>query len=264
MPVGRHVPLWYKQKGLDIMSDTPAPRKVSPETPFEIRDMRDSPFFWIDNRLYDDYAAAIGLEGLGLYAALARYANNKTGQCWPSFATLATAFGCTPKTIASHLHRLEEFQLVRIAMRPGQSPLISLLKVPPRHPRKNDGGSHTPEEPPPPDVKNTPPAPVKRAREQSEENKTQEQNPIFSSSFSTKKKEEEKALSPYELPPASREAQCQSNHEGIGSLLATLWPEERGSRQAGAVSAAGCLHEHLNDLGACNDCGEILVSAAAD
>jgi hypothetical protein len=40
-------------------------------------------FFSIDNDIIDVHAKTIGAIGIAVYAVLARYANRRTGECWP-------------------------------------------------------------------------------------------------------------------------------------------------------------------------------------
>jgi DNA-binding transcriptional ArsR family regulator len=51
------------------------------------------------------------------YAALADYANNQTGLCWPRMDTLARTLKRTPRTIQSHLHILKERGLIEFVER---------------------------------------------------------------------------------------------------------------------------------------------------
>jgi len=51
------------------------------------------------------------------YAALADYANNQTGECWPRMDTLARTLGRTTRTIQSHLHLLKERGLIEFVER---------------------------------------------------------------------------------------------------------------------------------------------------
>src|SRR6185369_13852770 len=55
--------------------------------------------------------------GVGLYTALARYANRKTGECWPSIRRLATQFDCARSTIKIYLRKLVEVGLITITPR---------------------------------------------------------------------------------------------------------------------------------------------------
>lgn len=43
----------------------------------EVRDIRDSDWYWISRRVFEDYAPKIGPIGLALYNAYASYARDK-------------------------------------------------------------------------------------------------------------------------------------------------------------------------------------------
>ncbi len=47
----------------------------------------------IDNSIIDDCAAQIGIYGLGIYVAIKRHLNQKTGDCYPSYQTIARKLG---------------------------------------------------------------------------------------------------------------------------------------------------------------------------
>jgi hypothetical protein len=44
-----------------------------------------TPHVRIDNSIIDDLAAQIGIYGLGIYVAIKRHLNQKTGDCFPSY-----------------------------------------------------------------------------------------------------------------------------------------------------------------------------------
>jgi len=56
-------------------------------------------------------------EAIPTYAALADYANNKTGLCWPKMETLAKTLGRSVRTIQRHLHLLRECGLIEFVER---------------------------------------------------------------------------------------------------------------------------------------------------
>jgi DNA-binding transcriptional ArsR family regulator len=56
-------------------------------------------------------------EALPTYCALADYANNKTGLCWPKMETLAKTLGRSVRTIQRHLHLLKECGLIEFVQR---------------------------------------------------------------------------------------------------------------------------------------------------
>jgi hypothetical protein len=56
-------------------------------------------------------------EAIGTYTALADYANNKTGLCWPKMETLAATLNRSVRTIQRHLHLLRELGLIEFVTR---------------------------------------------------------------------------------------------------------------------------------------------------
>jgi len=56
-------------------------------------------------------------EAIPTYAALADYANNKTGLCWPKMETLAKTLGRSIRTVQRHLHVLKECGLIEFVER---------------------------------------------------------------------------------------------------------------------------------------------------
>jgi len=74
-------------------------------------------YFSLDNDLVDHHAKTIGIIGVGLYTALARYANRKTGECWPSIGRLAHLLDCARSTIKLYLRKLEACGLITITRR---------------------------------------------------------------------------------------------------------------------------------------------------
>jgi len=108
----------------------------------QIRSHRRAQWFWIDNDVIDVHAQALGPIGVALYAALARYTNHKTGQCYPSLVLLSTKLGMTHLTARRYLHRLVERRLITVEPRPGHSALITLLDMPETDaPRQETTGS---------------------------------------------------------------------------------------------------------------------------
>ena len=74
-------------------------------------------FFSIDNDLIDVHAKTIGAIGVAIYATLARYANRKTGECWPAIGRLAQTLQLARSTIKVYLRKLEEAGLIAIRER---------------------------------------------------------------------------------------------------------------------------------------------------
>lgn len=84
-------------------------------------------YFSLDNDVIDHHAKTIGIIGVGLYTALARYANRKTGACWPSIGRLANLLDCARSTIKIYLRKLVE---------------VGLITITPRHDEAGDATSH--------------------------------------------------------------------------------------------------------------------------
>lgn len=61
--------------------------------------------------------AGVPTEVIPTYCALADYANNKSGVCWPRMETLARRLSRSPRTIQRHLHLLKEKGLVEFVKR---------------------------------------------------------------------------------------------------------------------------------------------------
>jgi len=74
-------------------------------------------FFSLDNDIIDVHAKTIGALGLAIYTTLARYANRKTGQCWPSIERLARTLDLARSTVKVYLRKLEDAGLVDIQER---------------------------------------------------------------------------------------------------------------------------------------------------
>lgn len=74
-------------------------------------------FFSIDNDIIDIHAKSIGAIGVGLYAALCRFANRRTGACWPSIGRLASLLDLARSTVKVYLRKLEHAGLIEIRER---------------------------------------------------------------------------------------------------------------------------------------------------
>jgi Helix-turn-helix domain len=69
--------------------------------------------FRLDNIIIDTYAAEMGAIGVAIYAVLQRYADRRTGQCWPSVATIAKLLDLSKNCVKKYLHRLVRLGLLR-------------------------------------------------------------------------------------------------------------------------------------------------------
>jgi DNA-binding MarR family transcriptional regulator len=93
-------------------------------------------YFGIPNDIIDKHGRTIGAIGVGVYAALARFADAKTGECWPAIARLERVLGLARSTVKIYLRKLEAAGLIEIEERwaePGDrtSNLYTLLDCTP-------------------------------------------------------------------------------------------------------------------------------------
>lgn len=73
--------------------------------------------FRVDNCIIDTYATEMGAIGVAIYAVLQRYADRRTGQCWPSVATIARLLDLSKNCVKKYLHRLVRLGLLTSAPR---------------------------------------------------------------------------------------------------------------------------------------------------
>ena len=73
--------------------------------------------FLIDNVLVDEYAEKIGAIGIAVYNVLSRYADRKTGVCFPCIGTIAKKLKLARTTVKKYLKILYKFDLITILHR---------------------------------------------------------------------------------------------------------------------------------------------------
>ena len=71
-----------------------------------------TPHTRIDNAVIDDLAAHIGIYGLGIYVAIKRHLNQKTGECFPSYQTIAKKLRIDRGTVIRYVKKLKAFNLL--------------------------------------------------------------------------------------------------------------------------------------------------------
>ena len=71
-----------------------------------------TPHTRIDNSIIDDLAAQIGIYGLGIYVAIKRHLNQKTGDCFPSYQTIAKKLRIDRGTVIRYVKKLKAFNLL--------------------------------------------------------------------------------------------------------------------------------------------------------
>ena len=71
-----------------------------------------APHTRIDNSIIDELASQIGIYGLGIYVAIKRHLNQKTGECFPSYKTIARKLGVDRGTVIRYVKKLKAFSLL--------------------------------------------------------------------------------------------------------------------------------------------------------
>jgi hypothetical protein len=71
-----------------------------------------APHTRVDNDIIDKCAATIGIYGLGIYLAIKRHLNQKTGDCFPSYKTIARKLGIDRGTVIRYVKKLKAVGLV--------------------------------------------------------------------------------------------------------------------------------------------------------
>jgi hypothetical protein len=71
-----------------------------------------TPHTRIDNAIIDNVAAQIGIYGLGIYVAIKRHLNQKTGDCFPSYQTIAKKLHIDRGTVIRYVKKLKAFNLL--------------------------------------------------------------------------------------------------------------------------------------------------------
>ena len=94
----------------------------------EVRSIKNSDWYWISRKIFDDYAFKIGAIGLALYNAYASYARGK-GKAFPSQKKLAEKLGVSVKTVIKYNKILQANNLIKIERRRGRTNLVTLLKI---------------------------------------------------------------------------------------------------------------------------------------
>ena len=94
------------------------------------------------------YGSEIGAYGIALYTILATYADNETGESWPSKGTLAEVAGMSENTVRKYLAQLESLGIISISSRfrpdGGRTSDLITLNPPPFEqdpPSSADGGA---------------------------------------------------------------------------------------------------------------------------
>jgi GntR family transcriptional regulator len=71
-----------------------------------------TPHTRIDNSIIDNLPAQIGIYGLGIYVAIKRYLNTKTGDCYPSYKTIAKKLHIDRGTVIRYVKKMKELKII--------------------------------------------------------------------------------------------------------------------------------------------------------
>jgi hypothetical protein len=71
-----------------------------------------TPHTRIDNSIIDNLVSQIGIYGLGIYVAIKRHLNQKTGECFPSYQTIAKKLHIDRGTVIRYVKKLKAFNLI--------------------------------------------------------------------------------------------------------------------------------------------------------
>ena len=80
----------------------------------EIRDIRETEWFWLDNEYLNGYARYLNISSTAVYISLCRHADNKGQDCFPSMKLIAEELGISTKTVERATKELEEWGIISI------------------------------------------------------------------------------------------------------------------------------------------------------
>src|SRR5438128_1765190 len=111
--------VYPNQQIKDTASSSSVPKEKS--RVHQIVKLKPGHRFSIDNDIIDIHAKTIGAIGVAIYAVLARYANRKAGECWPTIGRIARMLDLARSTVKVYLRKMEKAGLIAIEER--QDPL---------------------------------------------------------------------------------------------------------------------------------------------
>jgi hypothetical protein len=91
------------------------------EQKFEIRDMRDGDWYWMDRSILHGYGQKLKASGIAVYNALASFANFKTQTCFPTQEVIAQLIGLSARTVRRKVKLMIELGLIKVERRRGSA-----------------------------------------------------------------------------------------------------------------------------------------------
>lgn len=95
---------------------------------FQVRDLRNGNWFWINKQALKIIADNIGAKGIAVYNCLCYFATNQAEFCFPSLNTLATMCHFSTRTVMRVLKELRGLGIINIEYNRGQVNTYTLLK----------------------------------------------------------------------------------------------------------------------------------------
>ena len=90
---------------------------MSDEQKFEVRDLRDGDWYWVDKKILSAYGRTLGSSGIAVYNALAFFADSQTQRCFPAHKSIAGLLGISRRTVIRKLKLLKKLGLIRAKKR---------------------------------------------------------------------------------------------------------------------------------------------------
>lgn len=82
-----------------------------------ITPLKTPPHTRIDNSIIDEYLPQIGTYGFTIYIVIKRHLNQKTGDCYPSYQTIARKIGIDRGTVIRYVKKLKALNLLSPSLR---------------------------------------------------------------------------------------------------------------------------------------------------
>ena len=95
---------------------------------FQVRDLRNGDWFWINKQALKIIADNIGAKGIAVYNCLCYFVTNRVESCFPSLNTLATMCHFSTRTVMRVLKELRSLGIINIEYNRGQVNTYTLLK----------------------------------------------------------------------------------------------------------------------------------------
>jgi helix-turn-helix protein len=82
-----------------------------------ITPLKTTPHTRIENSIIDEYLPQIGTYGFTIYIVIKRHLNQKTGDCFPSYQTIARKIGIDRGTVIRYVKKLKALNLLSPSLR---------------------------------------------------------------------------------------------------------------------------------------------------